>query len=135
MKPISKSELVPSKKELNVTGKPSSLDSVLLKMLDLAAQITRQEIQPGEANFWKEAFRGESPERVEAAFKQYLKTADYFPKPGNIREILDRQDDIWNKLKALGEQHASHGCESGWVRVQGGVIRCKKCVVRNVKNG
>ena len=83
-------KLAKSKNELNATGKPSSQDLVLARMLDLAAQITRQEVQPGEVRFWQETFATERPEMLERAFREYLRKAKYFPKPGDIQELIDR---------------------------------------------
>lgn len=76
---------------LSVTEKLSSQDLVLMRMLDLAAQITRQEVMPGEIRFWSETFRKECPEMLEWAFSEYLRTAQFFPKPGDIEALLERR--------------------------------------------
>lgn len=125
--------LVKSKNELGVTGKPSLQDSVLLRMLDLAAQITRQEIQPGEARFWQETFQNERPEMLEWAFREFLKTAHFFPKPADIQELIaakrsEAQADLYDREEEQRQRWAQHGCMSGWKYAEkGGVIRCPEC--------
>jgi len=109
--------------ELRETEKPSSPDLVLARMLDLAAQITRQEVQPGEIRFWSETFQNERPQLLEWAFREYLKTAQFFPKPGDIDKLLK---DIKLEL-AQGDSFKSCGkcTPEGWVLVGGGVKRCE----------
>jgi gamma-glutamyltranspeptidase len=126
-------KLAKSQNELSVTGKPSSQDLVLARMLDLSAQITRQEVQPGEVRFWQETFKTESPEMLEWAFREYLKTAHFFPKPGDIQELIDAkrneaQVDLYDRENQLRKRWESHGCMSGWKYAEkGGVVRCPEC--------
>jgi hypothetical protein len=67
----------------------------LPRLLDLAAQLMKVEIAPAEARFWSEMFRNESPEMLEWAFREYLRTAKFFPKPADITLLIaDRKTAI-----------------------------------------
>lgn len=80
-----------SRNGLSKTGKPSSQDLVLARMLDLAAQVMRQEVMPGEVRFWSETFSKENPEMLEWAFREYLRGAEFFPKPSQIAALIERK--------------------------------------------
>lgn len=84
-------ELAKSKSELSETGKLSAQHLVLVRMLDLAGQVMRQEVMPGEVRFWLETFSKERPETLEWAFREYLRGAEYFPKPSQIAALIDRK--------------------------------------------
>jgi hypothetical protein len=76
---------------LSETGKLSSQDLVLARMLDLSSQLTHTEMFPGAMRFWSETFRNERPEMIERAFKDYLaKRGKFFPKPADITETIER---------------------------------------------
>ena len=64
----------------------SSKDLALLRVLDLAAQITGKEPTLGEAEFWKQELSGYSENEIDSAFKDHLRRSKYFPK---LAEILD----------------------------------------------
>lgn len=74
---------------LTVTAPLSSQDLVLGKMLDLSAQLMAREVIPGEIRLWSETFKGTNPATLELAFRDYLKTAKFFPKPGDITERIE----------------------------------------------
>jgi hypothetical protein len=61
----------------------------LAMMLEEAAQVYQSEILPGQMRVWLECFRRERPEMLKAAFGEYFRTGKFFPKPADIREIIE----------------------------------------------
>jgi hypothetical protein len=85
-------KLVKQSNALSATGKSSSQQHVvLLRMLDLASQIAGKELMPAESRFWLESFQNERPEMLEWAFHEYLRAAKFFPKPGDITELIEQK--------------------------------------------
>jgi hypothetical protein len=84
------SSLARQSSELTTTQTQSSQDLVLSKMLLLSAQVAGREILPGEVRLWSETFKRTNPATLELAFRNYLKTAKFFPKPGDIWDCIEQ---------------------------------------------
>ena len=81
-------DLAKTQNELSTTGRRSSLDSVLARMLDHVSQIYRTELQSGEVRVWQHSLLGKTPETVEWAFLTYFRQGKYPPKPADISELV-----------------------------------------------
>lgn len=84
-------EIAKRRSEYLGTGQPSSKDSVIARMLDLAGQIHRQDVTAAEVRFWSEEFKNEKPVVLEWAFREHLRTGKFFPKPGDITDLIERR--------------------------------------------
>ena len=56
--------------------------------LDLSAAIFGKDLTGVEVDFWQQALGKYKPEHIARAFKRHCADSMYFPKPGEIREII-----------------------------------------------
>lgn len=71
--------------------------AVIAQYLDLSVTITRQEWTVLEVEFWKEILTPYDPEIIAWAFQDYLRTAEFIPKP---KDIINRIEDRTRSLIA-----------------------------------
>ena len=67
-------------------------------------------------------------ERIEAARGQAIEINGHFFRDGEYMNVKRKQPDTWKQREEREAQFAAHGCDSGWVYVEGGVKRCVKCI-------
>lgn len=91
-------KLVKQSNALSVTAPRSSQDLVLVRMLDLAAQMFQRELMPGESRVWQETFKKSRPELIEAAFVEYFRGGKFFPKPADIIDLMGQVADAANQI-------------------------------------
>ena len=74
---------------------------------------------------------------ITLATEQGILVSKFWLQDGEYLNVRPRKEpkDVWEKLKDYGKQYASHGCDSGWVYQDKGVVRCPQCVAARQGRG
>jgi len=82
------------------------------KAIQTCAEMLHEELTDTKAEYWSKLVANYPPDAVIWAFDNWTRNGDYFPKPKDIRQLVETWcEQISNEFQTCGK------CSNGWVIV------------------